>query len=194
MIVEKLLTNNYLLLLTPKLRTPTTANPTEKIRKLAYSEYSVKFNMKALTNLIIEKEECLEDEGIWLINQKYHGMTINEKRDFETFASVENLLDPNCLFLRVKNYYIWEPNQTLIPRQAINYRWKYTLLVLQRLCKQLQTLEDHGFALPHLRWKYLDSQKGISQVLFPTRADGEGRLESISHSHLFTPEDPYCAP
>jgi hypothetical protein len=63
-----------------------------------------------------------------------------------------------------------------MPKQAINYRWKYILIVLQKLCKQLLSVEDHGYAFPHLRWQHIESTQGISKVPFPAHADGSGRL------------------
>jgi hypothetical protein len=59
MIVEKLLENDYLLFLTPKLRNVEKAKMDEKVKKMHFFEHIVKFNMKALTSLIIEKEEYL---------------------------------------------------------------------------------------------------------------------------------------
>lgn len=63
-----------------------------------------------------------------------------------------------------------------MPKQLINYKWKYILIVLQKICKQIQTLEEHGYSIPHLRWRHLEAKKGISKVLFPAHADGSGRL------------------
>lgn len=57
------------------------------------SDYGLKFNLKIIPNLIIEKEELLADKGIYLINDTHYAMNVNEKKDFETFAQVSNLLD-----------------------------------------------------------------------------------------------------
>jgi hypothetical protein len=39
-------------------------------------------------------------------------------------ASLSNALDPNAIFLKTKNYYLWEPNNNKMPSGAINYRWR----------------------------------------------------------------------
>lgn len=67
-------------------------------------------------------------------------MNVSEKKDFEAFAIVANLLDPSLVFLRAKNYYLWEPNDSLLPKQSINFRWKYIPICLLKLCRQLNSL------------------------------------------------------
>lgn len=63
--------------------------------------------MKIVPNLIIDKEELLADKAVYLVNEKYYAMNVSDKKDFEALAIVSNLLDPNLVFLRAKNYYLW---------------------------------------------------------------------------------------
>lgn len=49
--------------------------------------------MKTVANLLVEKEEYLKDKALYLVNNKYHAMNVSEKKDFENFAIVANLLD-----------------------------------------------------------------------------------------------------
>ena len=63
-----------------------------------------------------------------------------------------------------------------------------------KICKQFECLEEHGYALPHLRWNHLHSLQGINRVNFPSHADGAGRIPHISHEKLFKLEDSYCPP
>lgn len=150
--------------------------------------------MKIVPNLIIDKEEYLQSQAIYFVNQKYYGMTVSEKKDFESFAIVSNLLDESLVFLRAKNYYLWEPNDTILPKQSINFRWKFIPICLMKFCKQLNLLEEHGYALPHLRWPHLHSHLGISRPIYPSHADSTGKIHQVLHENLFKLDDSYCAP
>lgn len=75
-----------------------------------------------------------------MINDKYYGMLVADSKEFEEFAAVANVLDPSLVFFRAKNYYMWEPNDSVLPKAAINYRWKYIPICLLKICKQMELL------------------------------------------------------
>lgn len=67
-------------------------------------------------------------------------------------------------------------------------------MCLLKMCKQIHLLEEHGYAVPHLRWENINSKTGITKVPYPSLADPMGRIQSINHESLFKTDDPYCPP
>ena len=98
------------------------------------------------------------------------------------------------IFTRAKNYYLWEPNVMKMPQKAINYRWKYIATFCRKIVKQLETVHENGFILPHLRWEHLNLTHAIQNVLFPTFMDRNGNVNGIVKDNLLKIEDPYCPP
>ena len=44
----------------------------------------------------------------------------------------------------------------LMPKGALNYRWKYISLFAKNILKQLTAVHSQGFCLPYLRWEHLN--------------------------------------
>jgi len=133
-------------------------------------EGSVRFNMKLVNNFIVESEQYIPSKGVYLLNSSYHSLPISSKIAFETFAEVSSLLDNSLTFLHSKNYFLWQPNSNILPKNAFNYRWKYVLPVLYKIAKQILMVENYGYMLPHLRWGDLNKVKGVGLVREPAKA------------------------
>ena len=79
LLFEELIMYKNHLILCPHFPVPLTL--TEK--KLTISAPVIdKFNLKTVGNMIIDKEEELKNKGIYLINNQYYGMNINDKQLF----------------------------------------------------------------------------------------------------------------
>ena len=73
-------------------------------------------------------------------------------KPFENISQATSLLQPGFQYFRAKNYYLWEPIKNIMPKMAINYRWKYIPNFIVNLAKQFQTLNESGFSIPHFKW------------------------------------------
>lgn len=147
-----------------------------------------------LGNLTIDEEKDLDQCGLLLINDKYYGFQISFKQEFENMANVAYTLDPSAVFLKTKNFYLWEPNADPMPKAALNYRWSYIPSVAREILTQMSKVHEMGFCLPHLRWRHLSKHKGIEKVLYPCQIDKKGALREQLGWKSLNYEDPYCAP
>lgn len=92
-------------------------------------------------------------------------------------ANVAYTLDPSAVFLKTKNFYLWEPNPDPMPKAALNYRWSYIPSVAREILTQFSKVHEIGFCLPHLRWHQLNKNKSIEKVLYPCTIDKKGIIK-----------------
>jgi hypothetical protein len=109
-------------------------------------------------------------------------------------ATVACILDPSTVFLKTKNFYLWEPNAEPMPKGGLHYRWSYIPSFGRWLLIQLSKVHEAGFCLPHLRWKDLNRSRGVEKVLYPCGIDRKGILKERLGWKSLHFEDPYCCP
>lgn len=76
-----------------------------------------------MNSLVVEEEKKIDESGLILANNKWLGLSIDRKYEFESMAAIAHLLHRDTLFLRSRSLYLWEPPQQLLPSSALNYRW-----------------------------------------------------------------------
>lgn len=92
-------------------------------------------------------------------------------------AAIAYTLDPQTVFYKTKNFYLWEPISQHMPKGALQYRWRMIPSFARMILNQISKAHDLGFALPHLRWSHLNKSKGIQKVYYPCSIDKKGQIK-----------------
>lgn len=109
-------------------------------------------------------------------------------------ATLAIILDSSAIFLKTRNFYLWEPNLQALPKCAINYRWKFIPYVAKKILQQIAKAHSFGFCMPHLRWNHLNKSKLIDKVIYPSQIDKAGKIKNLIGFKSLKYEDPYCSP
>lgn len=109
-------------------------------------------------------------------------------------ASLANIFDSSAIFIKTRNFYLWEPNLQPLPKTAINYRWKFIPSLAKNILQQLATAHSNGFCFPHLRWHHLNKIKLLDKIIYPCPIDKTGKIKNQIGFNSLKYEDPYCCP